>query len=108
MLYFQATTLQGIERYMKQTIVDHNSAVSSAALVSSMHLTEIAGDVVKRWVNEVQEAINSNKYVCIFKLCHLFLCVHYSLEDKIIRLLVLLQWLDVRFFYYLGIHLFYL
>lgn len=54
------TTLQGIERYMKQAIVDRNSAVSSAALVSSLHLTKIAGDVVKRWVNEVQEAINSD------------------------------------------------
>ncbi|PNF33659.1 Coatomer subunit gamma [Cryptotermes secundus] len=54
------TTLQGIERYMKQAIVDRNSAVSSAALVSSLHLTKIAGDVVKRWVNEVQEAVNSD------------------------------------------------
>jgi coatomer protein complex subunit gamma len=69
MIYLQVTTLQGIERYMKQAIVDRNSAVSSAALVSSLHLTKIAGDVVKRWVNEVQEAVNSDRYVCIFKLC---------------------------------------
>jgi coatomer protein complex subunit gamma len=60
-LYFQVTMLQAIERYMKQAIVDRNSAVSSAALVSSLHLTKIAGDVVKRWVNEAQEAVNSDK-----------------------------------------------
>jgi coatomer protein complex subunit gamma len=55
--------LQAIERYMKQAIVDRNSAVSSAALVSSLHLTKIAGDVVKRWVNEAQEAVNSDRYM---------------------------------------------
>ncbi|EEB14189.1 Coatomer subunit gamma-2, putative [Pediculus humanus corporis] len=55
------TMLQAIERYMKQAIVDKNTAVSSAALVSSLHLTKVAGDVIKRWVNEVQEALNSDK-----------------------------------------------
>ncbi|KAL1137720.1 hypothetical protein AAG570_009416, partial [Ranatra chinensis] len=55
-----ATMLQTIERYMKQAIVDRNSAVASAALVSSLHLSKVAGDVVKRWVNEAQEAINSD------------------------------------------------
>ncbi|XP_063218123.1 coatomer subunit gamma-2 [Bacillus rossius redtenbacheri] len=54
------TMLQAIERYMKQAIVDRNAAVSSAALVSSLHLTRIASDVVKRWVNEAQEAVNSD------------------------------------------------
>lgn len=55
--------LQTIERYMKQAIVERNSAVSSAALVSSLHLTKVAGDVVKRWVNEAQEAVNSDRLV---------------------------------------------
>ncbi|XP_071442422.1 coatomer subunit gamma [Hetaerina americana] len=54
------TMLQAIERYMKQAIVDRNPGVSSAALVSSLHLTRVAGDVVKRWVNEAQEAVNSD------------------------------------------------
>lgn len=35
------TMLQAIERYMKQAIVDRNAAVSSAALVSSLHLTKV-------------------------------------------------------------------
>lgn len=56
-----ATMLQAIERYMKQAIVDRNSSVSSAALVSSLHLTKLAPEVVKRWVNEAQEAVNNDK-----------------------------------------------
>ncbi|XP_060527742.1 coatomer subunit gamma [Cylas formicarius] len=55
-----ATMLQAIERYMKQAIVDRNPAVSSAALVSSLHMTRIAPEVVKRWVNEAQEAVNND------------------------------------------------
>lgn len=56
-----ATMLQAIERYMKQAIVDKNPGVSSAALVSSLHLTKLAPEVVKRWVNEAQEAVNNDK-----------------------------------------------
>uniref|UniRef100_H2YIY6 Coatomer subunit gamma n=1 Tax=Ciona savignyi TaxID=51511 RepID=H2YIY6_CIOSA len=35
-------------------------SVSSAALVSSLHLTKQAFDVVKRWVNEVQESCSND------------------------------------------------
>ena len=74
--------MQSIERYMKQAIVDRNPAVSSAALISSLvrafslslslslslsqthtpqHLCRRgSGDIVKRWVNEVQEALSSD------------------------------------------------
>jgi len=54
--------LQAIERYMKQAIVDRNAAISSAALVSSLHLSRTGGgsEVVKRWVNEVQESLSSD------------------------------------------------
>lgn len=56
------TMLQAVERYMKQCIVDRTPSVSSGALVSSLHLaTQMnAGDVVKRWANEAQEALNSD------------------------------------------------
>ncbi|KAH8383580.1 hypothetical protein KR009_009353 [Drosophila setifemur] len=54
------TMLQAVERYMKQCIVDKNAAVSCAALVSSLRLASTAGDVVKRWANEAQEALNSD------------------------------------------------
>ncbi|XP_036184568.1 coatomer subunit gamma-2 isoform X3 [Myotis myotis] len=54
------TLLQAIERYMKQAIVDRVPSVSSSALVSSLHLMKISYDVVKRWVNEAQEAATSD------------------------------------------------
>ena len=54
------TMLQSIERYMKQAIVDKNYAVSSAALVSSLHLSKGSQEVIKRWVNEAQEAVSSD------------------------------------------------
>lgn len=49
---------QGVERFFKAAIVDKTPSISSAALVSSYHLFPAAKDVVKRWVNEAQEAIN--------------------------------------------------
>ncbi|XP_036905080.1 coatomer subunit gamma-2 [Sturnira hondurensis] len=54
------TMLQAIERYMKQAIVDRVSSVSSSALVSALHMMKISYDVVKRWVNEAQEAASSD------------------------------------------------
>jgi len=54
------TMLASIERFLKQAIVDRNPSVSSAALVSALCLYNSASkDIVKRWTNEVQEAINS-------------------------------------------------
>lgn len=50
--------LAGIERYMKQAIVDKNAPVSSAALVSALHLLQPNFDVVKRWNNEAQETLS--------------------------------------------------
>ncbi|MEE6481754.1 hypothetical protein FKM82_012956, partial [Ascaphus truei] len=55
-----ATMMQAIERYMKQAIVDKVASVSSSALVSSLHMVKISHDVVKRWINEAQEAASSD------------------------------------------------
>lgn len=49
----------GVERFFKAAIVDRNSSIASAALVSAYHLFPIARDVTKRWANEAQEAIHS-------------------------------------------------
>jgi coatomer protein complex subunit gamma len=57
--------LQGLERFLKAAIVDKNAKVSSSALVSSYHLHSIAKDVVKRWANEAQEAINSKPQLTV-------------------------------------------
>lgn len=54
---------QAIERYMKQAIVDKVPAVSSAALVSSFHLLKKCPEVIRRWVNEVQEAVTSDNHM---------------------------------------------
>ena len=51
--------MQSIERFFKTAIVDRNPSISSAALVSSYHLFPVAKDVIKRWVNEAQEAVNA-------------------------------------------------
>lgn len=51
--------VQAIERFIKQAIVDRDPAVSSAALTSAIHLYQQGNkDIVKRWVNEVQETIS--------------------------------------------------
>ena len=55
-----AQMLGAIERYIKQAIVDKNTMVASSALVSGCRLFKTAPDVVRRWVNEVQEAVQSN------------------------------------------------
>ncbi|RZC67029.1 hypothetical protein C5167_010725 [Papaver somniferum] len=53
------TLLTQIERYLKQAIVDKNPVVASAALVSGIHLLQTNPEIVKRWGNEVQEAVQS-------------------------------------------------
>ncbi|KAG5457512.1 MAG: armadillo-type protein, partial [Olpidium bornovanus] len=50
-----ASMMQGIERFLKASIVDSNAAIASASLVSSYHLFNVSRDVVRRWVNEVHQ-----------------------------------------------------
>eukprot|EP01104_Vermistella_antarctica_P004786 TRINITY_DN15205_c0_g1_i1.p1 TRINITY_DN15205_c0_g1~~TRINITY_DN15205_c0_g1_i1.p1 ORF type:complete len:879 (-),score=289.91 TRINITY_DN15205_c0_g1_i1:79-2715(-) len=49
------------ERYLKQAIVDKEPQVASSALVSGIHLLGVASntDIVKRWINEIQDAAKS-------------------------------------------------
>jgi len=58
--------IQGVERFFKAAIVDRTPSISSAALVSSYHMFPAAKDVVKRWVNEAQEAANSKPSTGLF------------------------------------------
>lgn len=51
--------LQGLERFYKSAIVDRNSSISSSALVSAYQLFPVAKDVIKRWSNEANEAVNA-------------------------------------------------
>ncbi|KAG2118150.1 coatomer subunit gamma [Suillus discolor] len=57
---------QGVERFFKAAIVDRTPSISSAALVSSYHLFPLAKDVVKRWVNEAQEAVSAKSSSSFF------------------------------------------
>ncbi|XP_046334578.1 coatomer subunit gamma-2-like [Haliotis rufescens] len=75
------TMLQSIERYMKQAIVDKVPAVSSAALVSSLHLSKGSHDITKRWVNEAQEAVNSDNIMVQYHA--LGLLYHIRKNDKL-------------------------
>ena len=51
--------LPSVERFLKAAIVDKTPSISSAAMVSSYHLFPAGKDVIRRWANEVNEAINS-------------------------------------------------
>ncbi|KAF9512742.1 hypothetical protein BS47DRAFT_1376887 [Hydnum rufescens UP504] len=51
--------VQAVERFYKTAIVDKSPSISSAALVSAYHLFPVSRDVIKRWVNEAQEAVNA-------------------------------------------------
>ncbi|XP_040262950.1 coatomer subunit gamma-1 isoform X1 [Bufo bufo] len=75
------TMLQAIERYMKQAIVDKVPSVSSSALVSSLHLLKTSFDVVKRWVNEAQEAASSDNLMVQYHA--LGLLYHVRKNDRL-------------------------
>ena len=45
--------------------MDKSAVVASATLASALHLLDKNAEVVKRWVNEIQEAAqNKNHMVC--------------------------------------------
>lgn len=50
--------IPGLERYLTRAVVDKNPSVSSAALVAGIHIAK-QPDLVKRWSNEVNEALKS-------------------------------------------------
>ncbi|GBG34466.1 Coatomer subunit gamma [Hondaea fermentalgiana] len=56
-----ASILGQIERYIKQALVDRNPLVSASALIcgNQMAVDSDKREVVRRWVNEVQESVNS-------------------------------------------------
>ncbi|NXE69798.1 COPG2 protein, partial [Calcarius ornatus] len=77
----EGTMLQAIERYMKQAIVDKVPGVSSSALVSSLHMMKISYDVVKRWINEAQEAASNDNIMVQYHA--LGLLYHLRKNDRL-------------------------
>ena len=80
--------MQSVERYMKQAIVDKLPSVASAALVSSVHLMRQGPEVVKRWVNEVQEAVNNDNIMVQYHALGLLYQIRRSDKHAIRKLIV--------------------
>ena len=60
-----APLLVQVERHIKEAVVDRNPCIATAALVSGIMLLQYnGGDFVKRWTNEVTEAVSS-KHVMV-------------------------------------------
>ncbi|CAF0951751.1 unnamed protein product [Adineta steineri] len=83
-----ASMMQSVERYMKQAIVDKLASVASAALTSSVHLMRHGPEVVKRWVNEVQEAVNNDNIMVQYHALGLLYQIRRS-DKHAIRKLIL-------------------
>eukprot|EP00798_Chlamydomonas_sp_ICE-L_P030905 gene30905-35958_t len=58
--------LMQVERYLKQAIVDKSPVVAAAALVMAQQLLAANTEIVKRWVNEIQEAAQSKNHMVQF------------------------------------------
>jgi len=54
-----ASMLAQVDRFLKQAVVDKNPFIVSSALIAGLNLFKTGPEVVKRWVNEVQEALNN-------------------------------------------------
>ena len=52
-----------------QAIVDKAPVVASAVLVSALHLLGNNAEIVKRWTNEIQEAVNSKSNMVQVRPC---------------------------------------
>jgi len=53
-----ASMMGTVERFLTQALVDSNPFVASSALLAGTHLFKIAPDVIRRWVGQVQAALN--------------------------------------------------
>ncbi|KAA8497194.1 Coatomer subunit gamma-2 [Porphyridium purpureum] len=68
-------SIQAIERFLNQEIVDKNPYVASAALTSGQYLLrDNKGEVLRRWVNEIAQAMeHPNKMVQYHALCLMYM-----------------------------------
>jgi len=66
-----ASMMGTVERFLKQAIVDQNPFVASSALLAGATLFKVAPDVIKRWVGEVQAALNDKAPMVQFHALYL-------------------------------------
>ncbi|SBS84071.1 coat protein gamma subunit [Plasmodium ovale curtisi] len=71
-----------IERYLKTSIVDRNSFVSCSAILCGLNLyLNSSCDIVKRWINEISECINSKNHMIQFHALTLLCSI--KCQDKL-------------------------
>eukprot|EP01083_Nonionella_stella_P086229 239417_1 len=66
-----SSLLGQIERYLKQSVVAKDPFIASAALAAGIRLYPGNEEVIRRWVNEVQEALNSSSKMAQFHALNL-------------------------------------
>lgn len=54
-----ASMVGQMERFLKQALVDKNPFIMASTLCAGQHLFATAPDVIKRWLAEIQEALNN-------------------------------------------------
>ncbi|KAI9906995.1 hypothetical protein PsorP6_004038 [Peronosclerospora sorghi] len=88
--------LNAIERYIKQAIVDRNALVASSALISGIHLIKSNPEIVRRWVNEVQEAVNSTHDMVQYHAVSLLYQIRQHDKLAVSKLITQLQKTNLR------------
>ena len=61
-----SSLLQQIERFFKQSVVSRDAVVATAALVAGLRLAPNNMEIIKRWSNEIQEAVQSRNAMVQF------------------------------------------
>jgi coatomer protein complex subunit gamma len=54
-----ASMVAQMERFLKQALVDKNPFIMASTLCAGQHLFRTAPDVIRRWLAEIQEALNN-------------------------------------------------
>eukprot|EP01013_Petalomonas_cantuscygni_P009869 TRINITY_DN22798_c0_g1_i1.p1 TRINITY_DN22798_c0_g1~~TRINITY_DN22798_c0_g1_i1.p1 ORF type:complete len:898 (-),score=274.92 TRINITY_DN22798_c0_g1_i1:246-2939(-) len=58
----ESSMLTPIERYLKQAIVDKSHQVATAALITGVHISVQQPELVRRWAQEVNEAVRKRPF----------------------------------------------
>jgi len=58
-----ASMVGGIERFLKQAILDQNPFIASSTLIAGQYLHKSCSDIIKRWTNEVHQALTSKSHM---------------------------------------------
>jgi len=86
-----ANMVEQRERYLRQAIVSKDCLVQSSALTAGIRLYEKSPDVIRRWVNEVQEAIKSDDDMVSFHALQLLYMIKAHDRRAIAKVLISLS-----------------